>query len=103
MDGQVKWQTRRAPLFDKGSMILADGLILSTDGRTTLYLIQPDPSGFKPIAKADVLGQGGTGSGNDPMASKIGGSTQNWAPMALSDGKLLVRDQTRMKCLKVTQ
>jgi len=103
MDGQIKWKTARDPLFDKGSMILADGLILSTDGRTTLYLIQPDPSGFKPIAKADVLGQGGTGSGNDPMASKIGGSTQNWAPMALSDGKLLVRDQTRMKCLKVTQ
>jgi len=82
-------------------MILADGLILSTDGRTKLYLIEPDPSGFKPIATAEVLGEGGTGSGNDPMASRVGGSTQNWAPMALADGKLLIRDQKQMKCLAV--
>lgn len=37
----------RAPLFDKGSMILADGLILATDGKKTLYLIEPSPEGFK--------------------------------------------------------
>ena len=103
MDGQIKWSTRRSPDFNKGSMILVDGLILATDGRKTLYLIEPDPSGFKALASAEMLGDGGTGSGNDPLASRVGGSTQNWAPLALSDGKLLIRDQTRMKCVQVAQ
>ncbi|HBQ81859.1 MAG TPA: hypothetical protein DD745_03125, partial [Bacteroidales bacterium] len=79
MDGKVMWKTMRSPLFDKGSMILSDGLILATDGRKTLYLIQPDPSGFKPLASAEMLGEG-----------------QNWGPLALSDGKLLLRDQNRL-------
>jgi outer membrane protein assembly factor BamB len=102
MDGEVMWATRRAPLFDKGSMILVDGLILATDGRQTLYLFEPDPSGFKPLASAELLGGGGS-TGDDPMAARIGGSIQNWAPIALADGKLLLRDQSRMMCVKVTK
>jgi outer membrane protein assembly factor BamB len=102
MDGKVMWKTMRNPLFDKGSMILAEGLILATDGRTTLYLIEPDPSGFKPLASAELLKEGGTGS-NDPMASRIGGSSQNWGPLALADGKLLLRDQSRLMCVKVNK
>ena len=103
IDGQVKWKTSRSPLFDKGGMILADGLLLCTDGSNKLYLIQPDPSAFKPIASAELLKEGGTGSENDPMASRVGGKTQNWAPLALSDGKLLIRDQNRLMCVKVAK
>ena len=102
MDGKVMWKTLRAPLFDKGSMILADGLILATDGRTTLYLIEPSPSGFKPLASAEVLKEGGI-SGDDPLASRVGGSTQNWAPMALAGGKLLIRDQNRLLCVRIAK
>jgi outer membrane protein assembly factor BamB len=86
MDGQVKWKTGRAPLFDKGGMILADGLLLSTDGSTKLYLIQPDPGAFKPVASTVILKAG-----------------QNWAPIALSKGMLLVRDQEKLMCVKVAQ
>ncbi len=86
MDGKVMWKTMRSPLFDKGSMILADGLILATDGRKTLYLIQPDPSGFKPLASAEMLGEG-----------------QNWSPLALSDGRLLLRDQSKLMCVKIAK
>jgi len=86
MDGKVRWKTKRSPSFDKGSMILADGLILATDGAKKLYLIQPDPTGFKPLASAEMLGTG-----------------QNWAPIALVDGKLLIRDQHQMKCVKVAE
>ncbi len=103
MDGKVLWKTMRNPLFDKGSMILADGLILATDGRKSLYLIEPDPSGFKPLASAELLKEGGTGSENDPLASRVGGSTQNWGPMALADGKLLIRDQNRLMCVRVSK
>ncbi len=99
MDGKIMWKTRRSPDFNKGSMILADGLILATDGRKTLYLIEPDPSGFKQLASAELLGDAGTDS--EGIAARIGGRTQNWGPMALSDGKLLIRDQNRMKCVVV--
>ena len=57
----------------RGGSILADGLLLTTDGNTKLYLVEPNPSGFKPLASAVVLEPG-----------------DNWAPLALVDGKLLV-------------
>ena len=99
IDGQIKWKTGREPLFDKGGLILADGLILATDGGKALYLIEPDPSGFKPLASAELLGDAGTDS--EGIAARVGGRTQNWAPIALADGKLLIRDQTQMKCVAV--
>ena len=94
MDGQIKWKTGRSPLFDKGGSILADGLLLCTDGASKLYLIEPDPSAFKPIATAELL-KGATGDQRNP--------NQNWAPLALADGKLLIRDQSRLMCVKVAQ
>jgi outer membrane protein assembly factor BamB len=103
IDGQTKWKTGRDPLFDKGGLILADGLILATDGAKTLYLIEPDPSGFKPLASAEVLGEGIPGSSSNSMETRFGGATQNWAPLALADGKLLIRDQSQLKCVKVAQ
>lgn len=101
MKGEILWKTGKEPLFDKGSMILADGLILATDGKKALYLIEPDPAGFKPLASADLLKEGES-AGNDPVASRFG-TTQNWAPIALADGKLLIRDKTRLLCVKVAQ
>ena len=101
MDGKIMWKTRRSPDFNKGSMILADGLILATDGRKTLYLIEPDPSGFKQLASAELLGEAGTSS--EGIAARVGGRTQNWAAIALSDGKLLIRDQSQLRCVRVAQ
>ena len=100
MNGKIMWKTRRNPNFDRGSMILADGLILASDGLQTLYLIEPDPTAFKPISKAAVLKEGGA---SQEGMSAAGGVTQNWAPLALADGKLLIRDQNRMLCVKVAQ
>lgn len=100
MNGEVLWKTKRDPDFNKGSMILVDGLILATDGAMGLYLIEPDPSGYKQLASAQVLAEVEGPEGND-IASRVGGRTQNWAPLALSDGMLLVRDQKVMKCLVV--
>ncbi len=100
MNGEIMWKTKRNPNFDRGSIILADGLFLATDGLKTLYLIEPDPTAFKPLAKATLLGEGGASTEG---MSRVGGSTQNWAPIALADGKLLIRDQSRMLCVKVTK
>jgi hypothetical protein len=86
MSGEVKWKTGQNPAFVKGGAILADGLILATDGSKKLYLIEPDPAGFKPLASAELMDAG-----------------NNWSPIALSDGKLLIRDQTQLKCVQVAQ
>ena len=94
IDGVVKWKTGREPLFDKGGIIMADGLMLSTDGASKLYLIEPDPTAFKPIATAELL-KGDSGNQRFP--------TQNWAPLAISGGKLLIRDQSRLICVKIAQ
>jgi outer membrane protein assembly factor BamB len=72
MDGQVKWKTDQLPPFVRGGSILADGLLLTTDGDTKLYLVEPNPSAFKPLASAVVLEKG-----------------DNWSALALVDGKLL--------------
>ena len=101
MDGEIMWKTKRDPDFNKGSMILADGLIIATDGKKTLYLIEPDPSGFKPLASAELLSEPKKKA--DGIAARVGGSTQNWAPIALSDGKLLIRDQNQLMCVKVAE
>jgi hypothetical protein len=45
MDGKIMWKTKRSPSFNKGSMILVDGLILATDGGKSLYL---NPTYFDP-------------------------------------------------------
>jgi hypothetical protein len=74
-------------------------MILAADGAKTLYLIEPDPSGFKSLASAEMLAEAGTNS--EGIAARVGGATQNWAPIALADGKLLIRDQKQMKCIVV--
>ena len=85
VDGKLKWKTGRSPLFDKGGFILVDGLMLSVDGRDgILYIIEPNPEGFKKLASVDLLD-----------------TKECWGALSLSEGKLLIRDQKRMKCVAV--
>lgn len=83
-NGTVKWKTKTDPLFDRGGNILVDDMIINMDGNGTLYLIEPSPDGFKMLASAKLLD-----------------TKEAWAPLALSDGKLLIRDQKQMKCIQV--
>jgi len=96
-NGQIMWKTSRNPVFDKGSMILVDDLIIATDGQRSLYLIQPDPTEFKLISSINILQE----SGMTGRTVGIVGTNQNWSPIALSEGKLLIRGQHQMICLKV--
>jgi outer membrane protein assembly factor BamB len=84
---QVVWQTKNSPNLDKGGSILtADGLIYVMDGRTgELHIVEPSPNGFKSLAKTKLLeGQ------------------QIWGPIALADGKLVMRDQKQMRCVDIS-
>ena len=86
LDGKLLWRTRDSrdlPRFERGSLILADGMIISLDGKTgILHLVEPSPEGYMELARAQIFN-----------GSKM------WSPMALTDGKLLLRDQEQMKCL----
>ena len=85
LNGKVKWKTGRSPVFDKGGFILADDLMLSVDGQKgILHLVEPDPAGYKELAKARLLD-----------------TKECWGPLALADGKLLIRDQKQMRCIVV--
>jgi outer membrane protein assembly factor BamB len=86
LDGQIRWKTDQHPAFVRGGAILADGLLLTTDGNTKLYLLDPSATAFRPLASATVLEPG-----------------DNWAPLALSDGRLLIRGQRELKCVRVAQ
>ena len=83
LDGKLMWD--EAPDFYLGAFILADGLLLIQDGKSgDLCLIDPSPEGYRELGRArlfpDVTG--------DP-----------WAPLALSDGKLLIGDGKKMVCV----
>lgn len=86
-DGKLEWRTKDiddAPNFERGSFILADGKLIILDGKTgILYLVKADPSTYAELASA-------------PMVEK---NDMAWAPLALSNGKLLVRDWNTMKCV----
>lgn len=90
LDGKIKWQTGtsngKQPNFNWGGMLLADGMIYIVDGkRGDLRLVEPNPAGYKELAAVKAI---------------LGGK-EIWAPLALSNGKLLIRDQTQLKCLDV--
>ena len=87
LDGTVDWRTKdieNAPTFERGGFLLVDGKIVILDAKTgKLHLLKADVSGYKELASAPMVKE------ND-MA---------WAPLSLSDGKLLVRDWTTLKCV----
>ncbi len=86
-DGEPVWQTGPELEFDSGAFLIADGMAFVMHGKTgELNLFELSDSGPKLMAKSTVL---------NARDGKV------WAPMALSDGRLIVRDQHEMKCLEV--
>lgn len=82
-DGRPVWTSAGRASFELGSFMLADGMFLILEGKTgTLRLVEATTREYKELASAPVL------SGPDV-----------WAPLALSDGRLVVRDLGRMVCL----
>jgi outer membrane protein assembly factor BamB len=83
--GAVKWETLPKPQFGQGSMIIADGVIFIVNDETgELVMAEASPDRYNELGRAKVLG-----------------GREIWAPLALSDGRLVLRDQTQMKCVYV--
>jgi outer membrane protein assembly factor BamB len=94
LDGKVVWQSpvvsgnaEASRTFDLGAYLLADGMFFVLDGKTgMLRLIEANTKEYKELASTQVL------SGEEI-----------WGPMALSNGKLVIRDMSQMVCLQVGQ
>ena len=84
-DGRQVWNSDGKASFGLGSFILADGMFFILEGKTgMLRLVEASTTEYKELASAQVLG------GHDV-----------WAPLALSDGRLVIRDLEKMVCLQV--
>jgi outer membrane protein assembly factor BamB len=84
-DGKEVWTSEGKASFGLGSFLLADGMFFVLDGDTgKLHLIEANTTAYNELASAPVLA-----------------GEEVWGPMALSDGKLVLRDLTKMICLDV--
>jgi outer membrane protein assembly factor BamB len=86
LKGQPLWTSGRDHRFGLGAYMLANGLLYVLDDKGTLSLIEAKPDDYRLLARAQVL------EGHE-----------SWGPMAMVQGRLLVRDLTRMVCLDVRE
>jgi outer membrane protein assembly factor BamB len=91
LDGKVIWESPMAEdkklsrTFGLGGFLLADGMFYILDGDTgTLRLLEANTKEYKELASAKIL--------NDEDV---------WGPLALANGKLIIRDMGQMICLQV--
>jgi len=85
LEGQLAWTSQGKAAFGLGSFILADGLFFVLEGKTgMLRLLEANTTEYRELAGFQVL------NGHDV-----------WGPIALSGGKMILRDMTKMVCIEV--
>jgi len=83
MDGKQVWTTEGKAAFGLGGYMMADGMFFVMEGDTgKLRMIEASTTGFNELGAAQVC------SGQEV-----------WAPMALSGGRMVLRDLTKMVCV----
>jgi outer membrane protein assembly factor BamB len=84
-DGKEVWTSEGKATFGLGSYMMADGMFLVMDGDSgKLRLIEASLTRYNELASAQVL------SGSEV-----------WGPMALSGGRLVLRDLSKMVCVNL--
>ena len=82
VSGRVVWESGRTQQFGSGPYIVADGMILIVDDEGVLSGIRAASSGYHKYFEVGIM---------EDYAC--------WAPIALVEGRLLLRDQKSMKCI----
>lgn len=90
LQGNVLWSTKDDPSVNRGGFIIADGKIIALGGENgILYMLKAAPDKVTVIDSA-------------PMFEDLKRRDNNiWAPLALSNGKLIIRNQNVMKCVNL--
>ena len=86
LGGKEVWNSGRDK-FGSAPYMIADGMIFVMNDDGLLVTAEASPAGYKPIARAQVIDNG----------------YESWGPMAMAAGRLIVRDMTRMVCLRVSE
>ncbi len=84
--GKQMWASGRDK-FGSAPYMIADGLILALDDQGLLTIAEATPEAYRPLARAQVIENG----------------VQSWGPMALVDGRLIVRDLKQMVCVDLRE
>jgi outer membrane protein assembly factor BamB len=84
LQGRPLWTSTSANTFGSGPYAIAGGLLYVLNDSGVLTLVEPNSSGYVPLAQAKVLD-----------------GIESWGPMAIASGRLIVRDLTRLVCLDI--
>jgi len=82
LEGKPIWESGAANKFGLGPFMIAQDLLLAMNDDGLMTLAEASIESFRKLAQAQVL------QGHDA-----------WGPMALADGRLIVRDMNQMICL----
>jgi outer membrane protein assembly factor BamB len=86
LDGNVVWDSGGHASFELGSFLLANDMFFLLEGKTgVLHVLEANTTEYRELAAANLL------TGPDV-----------WAPMALSNGRLVLRDLGKMICIDVS-
>jgi hypothetical protein len=92
LQGQEKWRTGNQPFFGRGGLTLLGDKLFIQDGHSgILRVVKPSSERYELLAQANVF------------AVEDRRDHQMWAPMAVSQGRLLIRSQDRLLCLDLRQ
>jgi len=92
-DGSEVWRTGNEPYFGRGSMIMADGKLIIQDGHNGLLrMVEPSPEGYRELGSANAFG-----------IENLDKDYKLWSPLALSDGRLVMRGQGQMTCVDLRE
>ncbi len=83
-DGSLVWSSGQANRFGLGPFLLADGKFYILNDEGALTMIKASKDAYVSLAQAQVL------HGQDA-----------WAPIAVADGRMVLRDSKRMVCIAV--
>jgi outer membrane protein assembly factor BamB len=84
LDGKVQWASTASQTFGLGSYVLGGGVMFAVTDNGMLRLLAASPDKYEALGQAQVLK-----------------GREAWGPMALVNGRLLLRDLTRLICLDV--
>ncbi len=83
LDGKEVWTSEGKASFGLGGYIMADGMFFVMEGDTgKLHMIEASTTGYNELGSAQVL------SGQEV-----------WGPMAISGGRMVLRDLSKMVCI----
>jgi hypothetical protein len=86
--GKVLWTRKNVGKYHAAMLCTADDKLLMLSDLGDLVLFEPDPKGYKELARSKVV---------------KGKQEQIWAHPALADGKVYLRDEKELICLEMPQ